>query len=546
METISVNEIVVRRSHRAIKPWLLEKITQSIAEHGYNVAYPIVVDSDGTLVEGRHRVEAAKRNGIESVPFIHKPADVSPIRFGLLCNADGQLTAADDVFDLAELCWTLAEVEGWDRETIAKEIGWKNPTYVTNYRNIKKELCSTAWGMARGVTRNLNLVTGEEKVVVTPKVTIVTWLESHLRSFLKELPYDTESSCRNTMRAQVCAISEIIDRFADPQKNVTAAYCGEVATKWAWFRKLARDGFDRLSPDVEYSKKREVLNQVYAGKFGSKQDKDMYEKFIAYIDNLNQDVLRLWLVNGRAESLTFLADESVDVIITSPPYNLGQENWPMGGNGRESRDGIGYAAHDDKMEQCEYEAWQVEVLKELYRVAKPGASFFYNHKVRTCDGRLISPMRWLDKPDNPWIIRQEIIWNRKSTHNHAESLFWPIDERIYWMTKGKPVLTQAIGMPTIWEEFGPVPSTWHPAPFTEKLPQMLLEAIHVAPMSVVLDPFSGSGTTVKVALSQQCQAIGVDLTMEYLQKSAEANKWPEKCIYRGEELSLTFGGSDEI
>jgi site-specific DNA-methyltransferase (adenine-specific) len=387
------------------------------------------------------------------------------------------------------------------------------------------------------------LANGDTDPTANRKLAVANWNERSFRSFLKELPYNNDTPCRTTMRCQVSAIDEIIERFADPQKKVTAAYCGEVAAKWAWFRKLLRDGFDRLSPDVELKDKKDVLKQIYSCKFGTKADERMHSKFIEYIDSLNQKVLRLWLVNGRAEQLTFIADDFVDVVITSPPYNLGKESWPMGGGGRESRDGIGYAAHDDTMDQAEYERWQIEVLKELYRVAKPGASFFYNHKVRTVDGCLVSPMRWLDHPDNPWTLRQEIIWNRKSTHNHAESLFWPIDERIYWMTKGKPVLTQPIGKSTIWEEFGPVPGTWHPAPFTEKLPQMLLDAVHIAPMSVVLDPFSGSGTTVKVALTYQCQAIGVDLTMDYLRKSAEANKWSEKCIYLADDIRL--GGGDE-
>lgn len=543
MQTIGIDKISVRPSHRAIKPWLLEQITQSMSQHGYNVAYPIVIDNDGTLVEGRHRVEAAKRNNLQTVPFIYKPADVSPIRFGLQCNADGQLTAADDVFDLAELCWSLAS-EGRSYSDIASEIGFGDKSIVTAHANIKTKLHDASWDLAR-FARIRKFENASAFSSANLGFAIANWKESHFRSFLKELPYDYDTPCRPTMRAQVKAISEIIDRFADPDKKVTAAYCGEVAAKWAWFRKLLRGGFDRLNPDVELKDKKDVIKQVYACKFGTRPDEKLYAKFIEYIDSLNQKVLRLWLVNGRAEKLSFLADNSVDAIITSPPYNLGQENWPMGGGGRESRDGIGYATHDDKMDQGEYEAWQIEVLKELYRVAKPGASFFYNHKVRTVDGRLISPMRWLDHPDNPWTIRQEIIWNRKSTHNHAESLFWPIDERIYWMTKGKPVLTQPVGKSTIWEEFGPVPSTWHPAPFTEKLPQMLLDAIHIAPMSVVLDPFSGSGTAVKVALTYQCQAIGVDLTMEYLQKAAEVNKWPDKCIYRAEDISLSFGGGDE-
>lgn len=543
MQTINIGEITIRPSHRAIKPWLLEQITQSMAQHGYNVAYPIVIDNDGALVEGRHRVEAAKRNNLQSVPFIYKPADVSPIRFGLQCNADGQLTAEDDVFDLAELCWTLAEVEGWSGQSVADELGISR-VQAQQYKSIKDGLHFVAWNLARrGVTKNQNKVTQSQDALVTQEVTKVTWVETHFRSFLKELPYIKETPCRPTMRAQVNAILEIIERFAEPQKKVTAAYCGEVAAKWAWFRKLARDGFDRISPDVELKDKKDVLRQIYACKFGTKSDDRMHAKFIEYVDSLNQKVLRLWLVNGKAEKLSFITDDFVDVIITSPPYNLGEENWPMGGGGRESRDGIGYATHSDTMGQAEYEKWQIEVMKELYRVAKPGASFFYNHKVRTVDGRLISPMRWLDHPDNPWTLRQEIIWNRKSTHNHAEGLFWPIDERIYWMTKGKPTLMQPVGKPTIWDEFGPVPGTWHPAPFTEKLPQMILDALHVAPMSVVLDPFSGSGTTVKVALTYQCQAIGVDLAIDYLRKSVEVNKWPDKCIYTTDDIFL--GGGNE-
>lgn len=237
------------------------------------------------------------------------------------------------------------------------------------------------------------------------------------------------------------------------------------------------------------------------------------------------------LIVARAEATT-LEPESVDIIITSPPYNLGDETWPMGGEGRTTRDGIDYISHGDDLPQAEYERWQVDVLREMYRVAKPGASFFYNHKVRTVNGEMIHPMRWLLHPDNPWTLRQEIIWDRKSTHNHSATLFWPIDERIYWMTKGRPAIrSQAIGRPTIWQWFGPVPNTWHPAPFCEQLPQMLLEAIGVDESTVVLDPFAGSCTTLKVALELGCQAVGVDISSEYLQRAIVENGWSHECLY---------------
>jgi len=225
---------------------------------------------------------------------------------------------------------------------------------------------------------------------------------------------------------------------------------------------------------------------------------------------------------GRAEAMIMIGDETVDLIITSPPYNLGGESWPMGGDGRAPREsGIGYS---DDHEEIDYQQWQVNCLNECYRVAKPGASMFYNHKVRVKGGRAIHPMDWLRRSD--WIIRQEIVWDRKSTHNHSPTLFWPEDERIYWLTKGAPVLSEhPIGKSTVWRCFGPIPEqSWHPAPFTSELPIMILEAVGRTEM-VVLDPFMGSGTTIKVALQYGCQAIGVDNNLEYINRACQENGW---------------------
>lgn len=225
---------------------------------------------------------------------------------------------------------------------------------------------------------------------------------------------------------------------------------------------------------------------------------------------------------AHAENLP-LSDGSVDVIITSPPYNLGASEWPMGGEGRKPRDaGIGY---QDAIPERDYQAWQVAVLVELYRVATPGASLFYNHKVRQREGRMIHPMDWLRQSGNPWVLRQEIIWDRGSTHNHSSVLFWPEDERIYWLTKGRPIIPDAgIGQPSVWRFFGPVPSTWHPAPFNSELPKRCLEAIG-RPGITVLDPFGGSMTTCAVALAMGYEAIGVDCNPEYVEQARKEHGW---------------------
>jgi len=219
--------------------------------------------------------------------------------------------------------------------------------------------------------------------------------------------------------------------------------------------------------------------------------------------------------------MAFLPDNSVDIIITSPPYNLGQEKWPMGGNGRRPRDtGIGYIAHEDDMPEDQYQAWQIQCLAEFYRVAKRGASLFYNHKIRQRDGVIIHPLLWLSGTTQ-WLLRQEVIWDRTSTHNHTATLFWPQDERIYWLTKGRPNLgDKSIGMPTVWRHFGPKPNSDHPAPFTPELPKMLLRAVG-KPGDIILDPFGGGMTTCVVASAMGYRSIGVDISEEYVSKAAQ-------------------------
>lgn len=217
-----------------------------------------------------------------------------------------------------------------------------------------------------------------------------------------------------------------------------------------------------------------------------------------------------------------LDNEIIDLIITSPPYNLGCDHWPMGGNGRTARaSGVGY---NDDYDETEYQAWQIVCIDEMFRVAKPGCSLFYNHKPRTLNGALIHPLDWLRQ--TKWIIRQEIIWDRGSTHNHSAQLFWPEDERIYWLTKGKPVLPdRPIGVSSVWREFGPIPDqSWHPAPFTERLPEMIMTAIGRDGITV-LDPFAGSCTTIRVALRYGFNAIAIDQSEEYLTRAIEENGW---------------------
>jgi DNA modification methylase len=221
----------------------------------------------------------------------------------------------------------------------------------------------------------------------------------------------------------------------------------------------------------------------------------------------------------------FLDDSCVDLIITSPPYNLGNHHWDMGGNGRTPRlDGVGYPTTRDDLPEPEYQANQVAALKEMYRVTSEGGSLFYNHKVRQRGNTVIHPITWLTSKENPWVLRQEVIWDRGSTHNHEPSLFWQTDERIYWLTKGRPTIPGPLKYPTIWQAFGPVPNTPHPAPFTPRLPAFILHAVG-RPGITVLDPFGGSMTTCLVAYALGYKSIGVDINPDYVALAGTRGGW---------------------
>lgn len=223
---------------------------------------------------------------------------------------------------------------------------------------------------------------------------------------------------------------------------------------------------------------------------------------------------RITLLQGNAGTLP-LPDESVDIIVTSPPYNLGHERWAMGWRSLRE-EGVGY--YDDRPED-EYQDWQQELLSEWYRVADDGASLFYVHKVRIDSGEVIHPVEWLRSSENPWAVRQEIVWNRKATHNHEPTLFRPHDARIYWMTKGTPdVPEEGIDLASIWDVYGPRPDTEHPAPFPEEIPKHCIEAVGTDG-DLVLDPMGGSMTTCQAALELGYDSIGIDLDKRYILNS---------------------------
>lgn len=208
-----------------------------------------------------------------------------------------------------------------------------------------------------------------------------------------------------------------------------------------------------------------------------------------------------------------IPDESVDLVVTSPPYNLKNSSGngmkdPRSGKWKNAALVHGYSHYDDNMPHEAYVDWQRACLTEMMRVLKPDGAIFYNHKWRVQQGLL------QDRQDimEGFPVRQIIIWRRKGGINFNPGYFLPTYEVIYLIAKSAFRLAKkANAYGDVWEiqqEF----NNTHPAPFPVELPE---RCIISTTAQVILDPFMGSGTTALAAQKHGRTFIGIEISPEY-------------------------------
>lgn len=242
------------------------------------------------------------------------------------------------------------------------------------------------------------------------------------------------------------------------------------------------------------------------------------------------------IIHGDALTvLKSLPDELVDVGVTSPPYNKGEnkKGWLV--------KNVKYSDATDKLPENEYQINQIDVLNELFRIIKPGGSFFYNHKIRWERGIMLHPMEWLKK--TKWIIRQEIIWDRMIAANIRGWRFWQVEERIYWLYKpkdenliGEELESKHALLTSIWR-FPPEQKNPHPAPFPIALPIRAIYSVMNEKKGVVIDPYCGSGTTLVASRILGHNYIGIEISSEYINYAQERiNNFQQEIKYAKEEM----------
>lgn len=222
------------------------------------------------------------------------------------------------------------------------------------------------------------------------------------------------------------------------------------------------------------------------------------------------------------ELLGEMPEESVDICITSPPYNIknstgnGLKN-PRGGKWPQAKLINGYDGHDDQMPHKEYVEWQREYLSAMMRVIKPTGAIFYNHKWRIQGGLL------QDRSDivDGFPVRQIIVWQRAGGINFNPGYFLPTYEVIYLIAKPEFRLApKANAVGDVWKITQETKNP-HPAAFPVELAQRCVES---TTGEIVLDPMIGSGTTAIAAELAGRSWIGIEISDLYRQIANERIK----------------------
>ncbi len=233
--------------------------------------------------------------------------------------------------------------------------------------------------------------------------------------------------------------------------------------------------------------------------------------------------IQIYLGDCR-EVLPLLAPESVDLIVTSPPYNQGDTiDRGRGKTACWHRMGNTADWYPDNMPFDEYMANQIEILEMCAPLLAKDGSLMYNHKPDHIARKVNHPLDWLRKVKSLNLI-QEIVWARPGGMAFNAGLFVPSHEMIYWMGRSdgraRWPTVEAIRRGSVWYMKPDREMDKVPCAFPIELPKRCIQSLSMLG-DMMLDPFMGSGTTLAAAKVLGRKAIGIEINEDYCRIAVE-------------------------
>jgi site-specific DNA-methyltransferase (adenine-specific) len=246
------------------------------------------------------------------------------------------------------------------------------------------------------------------------------------------------------------------------------------------------------------------------------------EESYEYIENTIPSQYLDQIFCKTSEKMEELPDNSVHLMVTSPPYNVGKE-------------------YDENLTLNEYREFLKRVWSEVKRVLVPGGRACIN--IANLGRKPYIPLHAFlieDMLDLGFLMRGEIIWNKASSG--SPSTAWGT-----WLSAKNPILRDIHEYILVFskssfardrienkkstiskEEFleftksvwtfsaEPATKVGHPAPFPVELPYRLIQ-LYTFEKEVILDPFMGSGQTAIAAIKTHRHYIGYETNQEYIE-----------------------------
>lgn len=210
-------------------------------------------------------------------------------------------------------------------------------------------------------------------------------------------------------------------------------------------------------------------------------------------------------------------DSEIDLICTSPPYNIGSKSPKKLTNrrkgGYDSKSWGSIDGYPDTLEEGDYQESQIRFLNWCYH--HTSGAIAYNHKDRHQKGSLICPESWI--LNSSLNIYDKIVWDRKSTHNHNKQYVYQNHEYIYILGNKPFFKNERLG--SVWS-IPKSPSNGHCAPFPIELARRLIR-LYCPKGGTVCDPYSGSGSTMIAAVLENRNFIGAERETKYFNLSQE-------------------------